>query len=45
VSEEFAFLRPAFRWRELTALARVTTSEYGYPAHGFAEACKLLRLS
>jgi hypothetical protein len=45
VREEFAFLRPAFRWRELTALARVTTSEYGYPARGYAEACKLLRLS
>ncbi len=45
VSEEFAFLRPAFRWRELVALARVTTSEYGYPARGHAEACKLLRLS
>jgi hypothetical protein len=45
VSEEFAFLRPAFRWRELTALARVTTSEYGYPARGHAEACQLLRLS
>jgi hypothetical protein len=45
VSEEFAFLRPAFRWRQLTALARVTTSEYGYPARGYAEACKLLGVS
>jgi hypothetical protein len=45
VSEEFAFLRPAFRWRELTALARVTTSEYGYPAKGYAEASQLLRVS
>lgn len=45
VNEEFAFLRPAFRWRELSALARVTTSECGYPARGYAEACKLLRLS
>lgn len=45
VTEEFAFLRPAFRWRELAALARVTTSEYGYPARGYAEACNLLRLS
>lgn len=45
VSEEFGFLRPAFRWRELAALARVTTSEYGYPARGYAEACQLLRLS
>ena len=45
VSEEFAFLRQAFRWRQLTALARVTTSEYGYPARGYAEACRLLRVS
>jgi hypothetical protein len=45
VSEEFTFLRPAFRWRELAGLARVTTSEYGYPARGYAEACKLLRVS
>jgi hypothetical protein len=45
VSEEFALLRPAFRWRELAALARVTTSEYGYPARGYAEACNLLRVS
>jgi len=45
VREEFAFLRPAFRWRELEAKARVTTSEYAYPARGYAEACKLLRLS
>jgi hypothetical protein len=45
VTEEFAFLRPAFRWRELVGLARVTTSEYGYPARGYAEACKLLRVS
>jgi hypothetical protein len=43
VSEEFAFVRPAFRWRELTALARVTASEYGYPAAGYAEACRLLK--
>jgi hypothetical protein len=45
VCEEFAFVRPTFRWRELTALARVTVSEYGYPARGYAEARKLLRLS
>jgi hypothetical protein len=45
VTEEFAFLRPAFRWRQLAALARVTTSEYGYPARGYAEACKLLGVS
>jgi hypothetical protein len=34
-----------FPLRELTALARVTASEYGYPARGYAEACKLLRVS
>ena len=31
-SEEFAAARPAFRWRQLVALARVTASEYGQPA-------------
>jgi hypothetical protein len=41
-SEEFAAARPAFRWRQLVALARVTTSEFGYPAPGYAEAVKLL---
>ena len=41
-SEEFAVLRPAFRWRQLTALARVTASEYGRPAAGVAEARELL---
>ncbi|MCI0332191.1 MAG: hypothetical protein L0228_03070 [Planctomycetes bacterium] len=42
VSEEFATTRPAFRWRQLVALARVTASEYGYPAPGVHEACELL---
>lgn len=42
VTEEFAATRPAFRWRHLVALARVTTSEYGNPAPGYAQACKLL---
>jgi hypothetical protein len=42
VSEEFAATRPAFRWRQLVALARVTASEFGYPAPGFKEACDLL---
>ena len=42
VSEEFATTRPAFRWRQLVALARVTASEYGYPAPGVQEACELL---
>ncbi len=45
VSDEFAATRPAFRWRQLVALARVTASEYGQPAPGYAEACELLRLS
>jgi hypothetical protein len=44
VSEEFAASRPAFRWRHLVALARVTTSEYGFPAGGVGDACKLLKV-
>jgi hypothetical protein len=44
VTEEFATTRPAFRWRHPVALARVTASEYGYPAPGYAEACKLLKV-
>jgi hypothetical protein len=55
-SEEFARTRPAFRWRQLTALARVTASQYGYSADdkrnnkggtrapGYNEACGLLRI-
>jgi hypothetical protein len=43
VSEEFAATRPAFRWRQLVALARVTASEYGRPAPGYAEAKELLK--
>jgi hypothetical protein len=42
-SEEFAALRPAFRWRQLVSLARVTASEFGTPAPGYAEACRLLK--
>jgi hypothetical protein len=45
VSEEFAATRPAFRWRQLTALARVTASEYGRPAAGCEEARGLLKLA
>jgi hypothetical protein len=41
-SEEFASTRPAFRWRQVIALARVTASEYGRPAAGYAEAKGLL---
>jgi hypothetical protein len=44
VREEFDATRPAFRWRQLTALARVTASEYGRPAAGYAEACRLLKV-
>lgn len=43
VTEEFTAIRPAFRWRELVALARVTASEYGRPAPGIAEARELLK--
>lgn len=42
-TEEFATTRPAFRWRQLCALARVTASEYGRPAAGVAEAKELLK--
>ncbi len=42
VGEEFATTRPAFRWRHLVALARVTTSEYGHPAPGLDQARDLL---
>jgi hypothetical protein len=45
VSEEFAANRPAFRWRQLSALARVTASEYGRPAAGCEEARTLLKLA
>ena len=44
VREEFTSTRPAFRWRQLVALARVTASEYGKPAAGYAEACELLKV-
>jgi hypothetical protein len=44
-SEEFATTRPAFRWRQLVALARVTASECGRPAPGYDEACELLKVS
>jgi hypothetical protein len=45
VSEEFAATRPAFRWRQLVALARVTASEHGFPAPGYHNACELLGVS
>jgi hypothetical protein len=43
VSEEFASARPAFRWRHLVGLARVTASAYGYPAPGYAQALELVK--
>jgi len=50
VREEFATTRPAFRWRQLVALARVIASAFGYnredqhgfKAAGYEEACRLL---
>lgn len=42
VRQEYATLPAAFRLRQLTGLARVTASEYGYTAPGYAEACELL---
>jgi hypothetical protein len=43
VTEEYAAARPAFRTRHLVGLARVTASEYGWPAPGYVEACRLLK--
>jgi hypothetical protein len=53
VQEEFRTTRPAFRWRQLVALARVTASAYGYDredkygrrAPGYEEACRLLKVT
>jgi len=45
VVEEFATTRPAFRWRQIIALARVTASEHGFPAPGYRESCELLGVS
>jgi hypothetical protein len=44
-SEEFAATRAPFRWRQLTALARVTASASGRPAAGCDEARELLKLA
>ncbi len=44
VVEEFAATRNALRWRHLTALARVTASEFGRPAPGYAESRDLLKV-
>lgn len=53
VQEEFHTTRPAFRWRQLVALARVTASAYGYDridkqtgrAPGYDDACRLLKVT
>jgi hypothetical protein len=50
VCEEYRTIRPAFRWRQIVGLARVTASAYGYNredqhgfrAAGYEAACKLL---
>jgi hypothetical protein len=50
VVEEYATIRPAFRWRQLVALARVTASAYGHDredrtghrASGYEDACRRL---
>lgn len=42
VCAEFATTRPTYQWGQLVALARVTASEYGRPAPGYAEAKALL---
>jgi len=44
VREEFKTTRPAFRWRHLVALGRVTASEYGRTAPGYKQARELLKL-
>lgn len=53
VQEEYRTTRPAFRWRQMIALARVTASAYGYDrtdkqghrAPGYEDACRLLKVS
>jgi hypothetical protein len=42
VTEEYQSTRPALRFRQVVALTRVTASEYGWPAPGYAEARQLL---
>lgn len=44
VIEEYDSTRPSLRWKQLVALARVTSSEHGYPAPGVAEARERLKL-
>ncbi len=42
VTEEFRTTREAFRWRHLIGLARVSASEFGWPAPGRDQARELL---
>jgi hypothetical protein len=42
VQEEFAVSRQAYRWRHMAALARVTASQFGYEAPGYALAKELV---
>ncbi len=52
VCEEYKTTRSAFRWRQITGLARVTASSYGYNradekgfhAAGYEDACRLLSI-
>lgn len=44
VSEEFARSRPAFRWRHVAGLARVSASEFGKTSPGYTQAKELLRV-
>jgi hypothetical protein len=43
VTEEFTTTRADFRWRHLIGLARVSASEYGWPAPGREQARALLQ--
>ena len=43
-SDEFSNTRPAMRWRQVVALARVTASEFGRPAAGMTEAREMLQV-
>lgn len=53
VQEEYKTIRPAFRWRQIVGLARVTASAYGLDrqdkhngrAPGYEEACRLLKVT
>jgi hypothetical protein len=53
VQEEYKTTRPAFRWRQLVGLARVTASAFAYDredkhgkrAPGYEEACQLLKVT